>query len=149
MWNIIEKGHHVPTKFFSDRKVPKKSDEYVENDTEKRPLNFQAMNILWCALDVMKYNQFSRCRTANAIWKLLEVTHKGTNKVKESKMGMLVRDYKLFPMKQNKSISDIFTRFTNIVYGLKTYGKKYSLFEHKMKILDALPKSWQLKTLVI
>lgn len=92
MWNIIEKGHHGPTKLFADRKVLKKSDEYGGDDTKKMTLNFQVMNILRCALDVTKYNRVSGCEAINAIWKLLDVTPKGTNKVKESKMRILVKD---------------------------------------------------------
>lgn len=52
-------------------------------------------------------------------------------------------------MKTNESITDVFTCFTNIMNGLKEYGKTQSLGEQNRKILDALPKSWQLKTLAI
>lgn len=44
-------------------------------------------------------------------------------------MGILVRDYELFFMKQTKFITDMFTCFTNILNAFKPYGKKYSLGE--------------------
>lgn len=51
LWNIIEKGLHVPSKLLGDRNIPEKLNEYNEDDTKKMTLNFQAMNILCYALD--------------------------------------------------------------------------------------------------
>ena len=45
---------------------------------------------------------------------MLEVTHEGTGRVKDSKISMLVLDYELFKMKPHESIKDMFTRFTDI-----------------------------------
>lgn len=86
--------------------------------------NYQAMDILCCTLDAIEYTCVSGCETANAIWKLLEITHEGTNQLKESKMGALVRDYELF-LKQNESITNMFTCFTNIINDFRAYGKTY------------------------
>ena len=46
---------------------------------------------------------------------MLEVTHEGTNQVKESKINMLVHKYELFKMEQDESITAMFTRFTDII----------------------------------
>lgn len=62
---------------------------------------------------------------------------------------MIVRDYELFSMKQNESIIDIFTCFTNILNSLKANSKKYFLSEQNMKILYDLPKSYKPKSLAI
>lgn len=59
-------------------------------------LNFQAMNILFFFPDATEYNRISGCETTYEIWKPLELTYEGINQVKESKMGMLVREYELF-----------------------------------------------------
>ena len=45
---------------------------------------------------------------------MLEVTHEGTSRVKDSKISMLVHDYELIKMKPHESIKDMFTQFTNI-----------------------------------
>ncbi|KAI5678685.1 hypothetical protein M9H77_09635 [Catharanthus roseus] len=52
-------------------------------------LNYQAMNILSCSLDVNEYNRVSGCDSTHNMWKLLEVTHEGTNQVKESKLAFM------------------------------------------------------------
>ena len=99
------------------------------------------MNILSCVLDANKYNWVSGYKIAKGMWKIFKVTHEGINQMMESKLAMLARDYELFAMKPNESIVDMFNRCTNIMNGLKSYGKKYNFGEQNMKISDALPKS--------
>ena len=59
----------------------------------------------------------------------LEVTHEGTNQVKESKINILVHKYDLFKMEPTESITNMFTRFINIVNSLKSLGKDYTNFD--------------------
>jgi hypothetical protein len=70
------------------------------------------------------------------------VTYEGTNQVKESKISRLVHEYELFCMKFEESISEMFTRFTNIINSLKALGKCYTNVENVRKILRSLPKHW-------
>ena len=69
------------------------------------------------------------------------MTHEGTSRVKESKINLLVHTYELFQIKPSKIIGDMYTRFTNIVNGLKGLGKSFSDFKLINKILRSLPKS--------
>ena len=112
-------------------------------------LNAKAMNILYCALDANEFNCISTCISAKKIWDRLEVTHKGTNQVKESKINMLVHKYELFKMEHDESITKIFTHFTDIINGLKNLGKSYSNSDLVMKILRSLPSTWEAKVTAI
>ena len=49
--------------------------------------------------------------------------------MKESKINILVHKYELFKMEINESITEMFTRFTDIINGLKSFGKIYSNVE--------------------
>ena len=60
-------------------------------------------------------NRICQCKLVKKIWRLLEITHEGTNEVKESKINLLVHNYELFSMKENETIVEIITRSTNIV----------------------------------
>ena len=80
---------------------------------------------------------------------LLEITHKGTNQVKESKINLLVHSYELFFMKDNETIVEMIIRFTNIVNGLKALGKTYKESEKVMKILMSLPSKWHTEVTAI
>ena len=83
------------------------------------------------------------------IWNRLEVTHKGTNQVKESKISILVHKYELFKMKQNETITGMYTCFTNIVNNLKMFNKAYTNSELCKKNFRSLPRSWEAKVTAI
>ena len=85
---------------------------------------------------------------AKEIWKLFEVTHE-TNQVTKSKINLLVHDYELFFMKDNETIVEMITRFTDIVNGLKALRKTYKELEKVMKILRSLPSKWDAKATAI
>ena len=101
-----------------------------------------------------EYNRICQCKSAKEIWRLLEVTHEGTNQVKESKINLLVHGYQIlffyfYFMKYNETIVEMITRFTDIVNGLKALGKSYKELENMMKILRSLPSKWDAKVTVI
>ena len=112
-------------------------------------LNPKAMNILYYTLDANKFNRISTCMSAKKIWDRLEVTHEGTNQVKESKINMLEYKYELFKMEHDESITELFTPFTDIINGLKSLGKSYSNSDLVRKIFRSLPKTQEVKVTAI
>ena len=100
-------------------------------------------------MDRNEYNRICQCKSAKEIWKLIEITHEGTNQVKESKINLLVHNYELFSMKENETIVEMITRFTDIVNGLETLGKTHKESEKVMKILRSLPSKWHTKVITI
>ena len=55
----------------------------------------------------------------------------------------------LFSMKENETIVEMITRFTNIVNGLEALGKTYKESEKVMKILRSFPSKWHTKVTAI
>ena len=90
-------------------------------------------------MDRTKYNIIFQCKTATEVWRILEITHKGTNQVEDSKVRILVNDYEMFRMKPNESIVEMFTRFTDVVNGLEGLGNRVSEEDKVSKILRCLP----------
>ncbi|XVF20781.1 hypothetical protein REPUB_Repub12eG0032800 [Reevesia pubescens] len=72
-----------------DEKVLKPKSEWTVIDKAKVQTNFKAINTLHCALNLAEFNRISTCKTTKKIWDKLKVTHKGTPKVKESKITLL------------------------------------------------------------
>ena len=97
-------------------------------------------------MDRNEYNRISQCKTAKEIWRILEITHEGTTQVKDAKVRILENDYEMFKMKPNESIVEMFTRFTDVVNGLKGLGKRVSEQDKVSKILRCLPPKWNSKT---
>ncbi|XP_022760867.1 uncharacterized protein LOC111307085 [Durio zibethinus] len=131
------------------REVIKQKSQWDVNNMKMAQLNAKAMHTLFCALGPNEYNRISLCENVKEIWDKLAITHKGTNQVKETKIGMLTHDYQLFKMKSNETVSEISNRFTNIINGLNALGKTYSNVEVVKKILNSLPKSWEAKVIAI
>ena len=100
-------------------------------------------------MDINEDNRICQCKSAKEIWRLLEITHEGTNQVKESKITLLVNSYEFFSMKDNETIVEMITRFTDIVNGLEALGKTYNESEKVIKILRSLPLKWHTKVTTI
>ena len=62
---------------------------------------------------------------------------------------MLVHSYELFKMDANKTITEIFTRFTGIINELNALGRTYASSDLVRKLLRSLPRTWEAKVIVI
>ncbi|KAL6312496.1 hypothetical protein AAG906_032877 [Vitis piasezkii] len=149
VWDVIEDGPTFPTKLVDGVLVPKPKQEWNELDRRNFQLNAKAVFTLQCAMDRNEYNRICQCKSAKEIWRLLEITHEGTNLVKKSKINLLVHNYELFSMKEIETIVEMITRFTDIVNGLEALGKTYKESEKVMKILRSLPSKWHTKVTAI
>ena len=112
-----------PTKLVNGIMVPKPKQEWNELDRRIFQLNAKAIFTLQCAMDRNEYNIICQFKLAKEIWRLLEITHEGINQVKESKINLLVHSYELFFMKENETIVEMITRFTDIVNGLELWER--------------------------
>ncbi|KAL6348531.1 hypothetical protein AAG906_013151 [Vitis piasezkii] len=127
VWDVIEDGPTFPTKLVDGVLVPKPKQEWNELDRRNFQLNAKAVFTLQCAMDRNEYNRI----------------------LKESKINLLVHNYELFSMKENETIVEMITRFTDIVNGLEALGKTYKESEKVMKILRSLPSKWHTKVTAI
>ena len=137
--NIVKAPYTKPTtNYNAGSKEQKKSTN----------LDAKAMNALFYALNKEEFNRVSMARFANQIWHILQVTHEGTNKVKESKNSILVHRLELFKMKENETISEMVIRFTDITNFLVALGKEYTQLEKVRKVLRALTSDWEKKAAI-
>jgi len=86
--------------------------------------------------------------SAHQIWQILLVTYKGKNKVKESKISILVFMFELFKMKENESIAKM-TTISDITNSLVAIGKEYTQVEKVRNVLRALTFNWEKKTTAV
>ncbi|KAK5842925.1 hypothetical protein PVK06_005346 [Gossypium arboreum] len=80
------------------------------------------MHTLLYAVGPDEYSRVSSCFNAKEIWEKLEVTHKGTDRVKKSNVGIFTLNYETFTMKPEEDIKVMYDRFTTIINELKSYG---------------------------
>ena len=96
LWNIVEAVY---------TKLTTNYNAWSDDQKKNANLDAKAMNALFCALTKEEFNRVSTGTSANQIWHILQVIHDGTNKVKESKISILVHRFELFKMKENATIS--------------------------------------------
>ena len=145
VWKTILFGYTFPTKNVDGNKIQKPLEEYKDEENKEFQLNSRAIYILVCAVDNTKYNRICQCKTTKDVWRILKITHEGTNQFKDSKVRILVNDYEMFKMKPNESIVEMFFRFMNVVNGLEGLGNRVSEEDKVSKILRCLPPKWNSK----
>ena len=124
LWMIIENGPYIPVRITEDGKtMPKKPHEFDADDYRKMKKNARAKKLVYFGLGPDEYTRILECELANEIWNALRVAHEGTNQVKQSRIELLVRKYKLFKMSDNEKVMEIYTRFTYITNEVKSLGK--------------------------
>ncbi|GAV60034.1 zf-CCHC domain-containing protein/UBN2 domain-containing protein, partial [Cephalotus follicularis] len=134
-WLSVKNGPHTPMKLNDKNElVSKPEDEWDEEDFRKLTIDNKALNILLVALDKTEYNLVRRCTSAHEVWKLLILTHEGTEQVKNAKLA-LNRDYELFKMQLNESIKNLYNRLLDITNGLLGLGKVFGQDELVRKLL--------------
>ncbi|KAK2972465.1 hypothetical protein RJ640_003891 [Escallonia rubra] len=139
IWYVVKNGPIIPMKDGPDRiKVPKEILEMDSHEAHLFSINDRAKNTISCGLNINEYNRVSACETVREMWRLLEVTHEGTN-----------QQYEAFKQKENESINEMYSRFTLIINGLKLLGKTYPENEIVRKVLRSLPKRWEAKVIAI
>ena len=137
IWNIVETPYEKPTTPYTEWTTVQKTNANLDS---------KAMNALFCAMEKNEFNHVSTATNTHEIWHILEVTHEGTSKFKETKIYVLVHRFELFKMKDKETIAEMFTRFTNITNSLIALGKKYTQVEMVRKILRALTSDLEKKT---
>ncbi|MQL71282.1 hypothetical protein Taro_003600, partial [Colocasia esculenta] len=120
IWSIVEEGDLV---------VLNNRDDWTEDDRKKISLNCKAKSILCCALSKKEFNCVSACKSVMEMWEKLRITYEGTDKVKETRIDILVTQYERFQMQSGESITQMFSRFIDITNGLAGLGKSYEMGE--------------------
>lgn len=113
-----------------------------EKITKRQALDTKAIYSLYCALSPTEYNKLSSCETAKEVWDRLHITYEGTDRVKETRINIMLGQYEAFKMKPRESIIDMFSRFTEIVNGLEYQGQPISALMKVNKLLRGLSKDW-------
>jgi len=129
--------------------VVKKLEEFDSEDYKMMEKNAKAKKLLYFSLGLDEYTRLSECESTKDTGNALQVAHKGTKQVKQSRIELLMRKYELFQIGDHETIMDMYTRFTHISNELKSIGKTFTTEELVMKILRFLPRTWEAKVTAI
>jgi len=85
----------------------KSFDELSDIENKRVQYDCIAKNIITSALNLDEFFRVSQCSFAKEMWDVLEVTHEGTNDVKQARKHALIQEYELFRMQPGESIADV------------------------------------------
>ncbi|MQL93042.1 hypothetical protein Taro_025677 [Colocasia esculenta] len=115
--------------------VTNSKEKWTDDDNKKISQHSKAKSILYCSLSKKKFNRISAYKLAKEMWDKLKLTHEGTDKVKETRIDILV--------------AQMYSRFTNITNDLAGLRKRYETGDMVRKILRSLPALWTPKVIAI
>ncbi|KZV45455.1 hypothetical protein F511_20628 [Dorcoceras hygrometricum] len=89
------------------------------------------------------------CPTAKYIWEKLTQICEGNDETKENKLTVAQQKYEAIKMKDGETMAEFDERFSAVVIELNSLGKEYSNRELALKVMRALPKEWDVKTMAM
>jgi len=98
IWNAIVNGPYIPMSVVNGVSVMKSYDELFEADNKRVQYDCVAKNIITFALNLDEFLRVFPCSFAKEKWDILEVTHEGTNYVKQARKHALIQEYEMFRM---------------------------------------------------
>ncbi|KAI0496474.1 hypothetical protein KFK09_022791 [Dendrobium nobile] len=149
IWILVHEGYIKSTRLVDGVRVKTPVTNWTVEERDLAQLNVKCLNSFFCALKSEDYMRVSTCKSGKDICDRICIAYEGTNEVKQSRLNILLHDYELFRMKTNESISEMYTRFTQIVTSLHALGRELTNAEMVNKILRCLPSAYDAKIIAI
>ncbi|KZV24775.1 hypothetical protein F511_35229 [Dorcoceras hygrometricum] len=129
--------------------VEKRRHEYTNDEKNKANLDNVARDILYKMLDKNVFRKIKTCTTVKEIWEKLIQICEGNDETKENKLTMAQQKYESIKMKDGETMAEFDERFSAVVIELTSLGKEYSNRELVLKVMRALPREWDVKTMAM
>ncbi|KZV49998.1 hypothetical protein F511_39832 [Dorcoceras hygrometricum] len=95
------------------------------------------------------FSKIKTCATAKDIWEKLVQISEGSDEIKENKLTVAQQKYESIKMKDGETMTEFDERFSAVIIELNSLGKEYSNKELALKVMRALPKEWDVKTMAM
>jgi hypothetical protein len=112
LWNIVCVGFDDPEDFRN----------LTPSDRCNIRRNAQGTSILLSALNAQEYNRVSGLEIAKEIWDILHIAHEGVDKVKKSKINILMAELNRFTIFDGEGPQEMFDRLMVIVGKIRGLG---------------------------
>ncbi|KZV15620.1 hypothetical protein F511_40430 [Dorcoceras hygrometricum] len=129
--------------------VEKKRYEYTNEDKKKANLDNVARDILYKTLDKNMFSKIKTCATAKEIWENLTQICEDNDETKENKLMVAQQKYESIKMKDGETMTEFDESFSAVVIDLTSLGKEYNNRELALKVMRALPREWDFKTMAM
>ena len=111
--------------------------------------NSKALNAIFCGMSPDEFHRISHITVAKEAWEILEITYKGTKKVKDIKLQMLTTWFEELKMSEDESFDFFYSKLNEVIVSKFNLGEKTKDSKIVRKILRSLPKSFLAKVTAI
>ncbi|XP_075520556.1 uncharacterized protein LOC142553900 [Primulina tabacum] len=129
--------------------VEKSRSEWTSEDKKKANLDNVAKDILYKTLDKNTFSKIKMCSTAKDIWEKLIQICEGNEQTKENKLSVAMQKFENLKMRAGETLNEFDERFSSLVNELTALGKEYNNREIALKVMRALPREWDVKTMAM
>ncbi|XP_073279543.1 uncharacterized protein [Primulina huaijiensis] len=116
---------------------------------KKTNLDNVAKDILYKTLDKNTFSKIKMCSTAKEIREKLIQICEGNEQTKENKLSVAMQKFENQKMKAEETLNEFDERFSSLVNELAALGKDYGNREIALKVMRALPREWDVKTMAM
>lgn len=124
-------------------------EDWTDDETKKASYDLKIMSILIFALSVKVLYTISHHKSIKAMWDALQTLYEGTKDIEDSKINMVIYEFKVFLMELGEFVESIQTRFLHLIRKLNNLGKSTSNKYCANKILRSMCREWKLKVTTI
>ncbi|XP_073138522.1 uncharacterized protein [Henckelia pumila] len=157
MWYVITDGPMKILKFNTAVSISGDEPQMVENprvewnneDKKKENLDNMAKDILYKMLDKKMFSKIKTCSTAKEIYEKLTQLCKENDQTKENKLTVAIQMFDNAKMKSGETMAEFDEIFSNIICELIVVRKIYTNREISLKVMRALPREWDVKTIAM
>jgi len=96
----------------------------------------KAISCIINGLSCNKFHKVMNITYAKEMWNYLEVTHEGTNEIKNSKINMLTQEFESIRLFPNESIDEFLNWFKSITNNLQSLEKSLIVLKWTIKCWD-------------
>ena len=89
--------------------------EWDRGENEASENNARAMYSIFNAISTDEFHRIATCTSIKEAWGILQVTHKGTNVVKVSKLQMLTYRFETIRMEDHENFGEFHAKLMDIV----------------------------------
>lgn len=147
IWRSIQRGPREITYVMdNDAKTVavKPVAAYTDEDFEIVEADERALALLTMALSPNIAQSFRHIKSAQELWDALIEVYEGNEDIKSSRKDMLNQKFNMFNYIVGETLDAQLQRFVTLVTEMKTANIQLSLSEINKKLLNALPKNWDM-----
>ena len=86
--------------------------------------NSKALNAIFCGVSLNEFHRISYVTIAKEAWQILEMTSKGTKRLKDTKLQMLTTRFEELKMSEDESFDSFYGKLNEVVIGKFNLEKK-------------------------